>query len=56
VDGKKLTDYTDPNPIPEGGISLEAHVFSDSAVSFFYDNMSVCKLSVPFMSIMPPDE
>jgi hypothetical protein len=56
VDGKKILQFTDPNPIPPGGIGLEAFDPAgegDSAV--YFDNLTVCELSDAFAPLPTPE-
>lgn len=48
VDGKKAIDYTDPQPLPAGMISLEAHAPKDPNTAYYFDDLSVCELTAPF--------
>jgi hypothetical protein len=48
ADGKKIIDYTDPQPLPPGMISLEAHVPNDRNTVYYFDDLSVCDLGAPF--------
>jgi hypothetical protein len=56
VDGKKIIDYTDPQPLPPGMISMEAHVPNDPNTTYAFDDLSVCGLSGPFSTSLykPP--
>lgn len=54
VDGKNLITYHDPQPLPAGTIGIEVHIFKDADVTFTYDDFSVCELSAPFTSNVPP--
>lgn len=53
LDGQKSSGYTDPKPLPGGGIGLELITFDtakpDTVV--YFDNISVCGLSAPFTSL-----
>ncbi len=48
IDGKKLIDYTDPQPLPPGTIGLEVHILKDASTAYYFDDLSVCGLSGPF--------
>jgi len=48
VDGKQVIEYEDPQPLPAGMISLEAHAPNDLNTSYYFDDLSVCELSAPF--------
>jgi hypothetical protein len=52
VDGEKLMEYQDPQPLPAGMISLEAHAPKDPNTTYFFDDLSVCELSAPFATSM----
>lgn len=56
VDGRKLIEYQDPQPLPAGMISLEAHAPNDPNTAYYFDDLSVCELSAPFATSMykPP--
>lgn len=48
VDGKKIIEYKDPQPYPEGTIGLEAHLNQSMVSQFFFDDFVVCELAAPF--------
>lgn len=52
LDGKRLLEYEDPQPIPPGTIGLELWL-SGSETIVYFDDISVCELSAPFISIVP---
>ncbi len=52
LDGKRLLEYEDPQPIPPGTIGFELWL-SGSETIVYFDDMSVCELSTPFISIVP---
>ena len=56
VDGKKQIEWQDPQPLPPGMISLEAHAPNDPNTMYYFDDLSVCELSAPFAASMykPP--
>jgi hypothetical protein len=56
LDGKKIIEYVDPQPLPAGMISLEAHAPKDPNTFYYFDDLSVCELSAPFATTMykPP--
>ncbi len=53
LDGRKNSAYTDPKPLPGGGIGLALLSFDTSKPDtiVYFDNISVCGLSTPFTSI-----
>jgi len=53
VDGVQTMTYQDPQPLPEGTIGLEVWLFDDS-VSVYFDDISICELSAPFVPISAP--
>ena len=53
-DGFRLLAYTDPNPLPEGGIFLEALPFVDNTIVYF-DDMALCELTEPFVPMPTPE-
>ena len=52
LDGEKLVEYQDPQPLPAGMISLEAHAPNDANTTYSFDDLSVCELSAPFATSM----
>ncbi len=55
IDGIPLLDFTDPEPLPAGGIGIWIGPFTDKSLTVMYfDNISVCGLSAPFASILTP--
>jgi hypothetical protein len=52
LDGEKLMYYQDPQPIPPGTIGLELWLTGSDNILYF-DNISVCGLGAPFVSILP---
>ncbi|MEW5870967.1 MAG: carboxypeptidase regulatory-like domain-containing protein [Chloroflexota bacterium] len=54
LNGKKLFSYTDPQPLPPGTIGLEAHLREGAKAMFFFDNISVCELTSPFVTMPQP--
>jgi hypothetical protein len=53
LDGQKNSGYTDPKPLPGGGIGLELMTFDTAkpGTVVYFDNVSVCGLSAPFTSM-----
>ncbi len=53
LDGQKNSGYTDPKPLPGGGIGLELITFDTvkPGTIVYFDNLSVCGLSAPFTSL-----
>ena len=53
LDGKRIAGYTDPKPLPGGGIGLELLSLDSSKPDtiIYFDNMSVCGLNAPFISL-----
>lgn len=53
LDGKRIAGYTDPKPLPGGGIGLELMSFDSSKPDtvIYFDNISICGLSAPFTSM-----
>jgi len=49
-DGKRLGKWTDPQPIPEGSLTVEMD-FWKPETKVYLDDFSVCELSAPFVSI-----
>lgn len=52
LDGEELISYTDPKPFEKGTIGIEANLFEGSNSSFFFDDIAVCGLDAPFVSVM----
>ena len=52
MDGTRLMSYEDPQPLPPGTMGLEFRLKGSDAVVYF-DNLAVCELSAPFVSIAP---
>ncbi len=51
VDGKPVIDFTDPEPLPAGGIGIWIGPFTDKSLTVMYfDDIRVCGLSAPFAS------
>ncbi len=50
LDGKEVSDYVDPQPMPGGGFGIAAELVKSGGIAY-YDNMSVCGLSAPFASL-----
>ncbi|MFZ5910624.1 MAG: carboxypeptidase regulatory-like domain-containing protein [Chloroflexota bacterium] len=48
VDGKKIIEYQDSQPYPEGTIGLEAHLNQSMVTQFFFDDFVVCELTAPY--------
>ena len=57
IDGQQRSSYTDPKPLPAGGIGLELlpHEVTAGSVASF-DNISVCGLNAPFVSLYAPPQ
>jgi len=55
VDGKPVIDFTDPEPIPAGGIGIWIGPFTDKSLTVMYfDDIRVCGLNAPFASLPVP--
>jgi 3-keto-disaccharide hydrolase/Carboxypeptidase regulatory-like domain len=54
VDGKLTLDYQDPQPLSPGTIGLEAHIWNDPEVIFYFDDLVVCELGAPFAPMPTP--
>ncbi len=51
IDGKPVIDFTDPEPLPAGGIGIWIGPFTDKSLTVMYfDDIRVCGLSAPFAS------
>ena len=54
VDGVNTMGYTDPQPLPAGSIALELFPPEDPATVVYFDNIAVCELSAPFVTMPTP--
>jgi len=48
LDGKKIMEYKDPQPYPEGTIGFEEHLDQTKTTQFYMDNLVVCELTAPY--------
>jgi hypothetical protein len=55
VDGQMMLEYQDPQPLAPGTIGLEAHIWNDPETIFYFDDLSVCELSAPFVPMPTPE-
>lgn len=53
LDGNQIIDHTYPEPFPSGNIEFTAEEVESGAIAY-YDNVSVCDLSAPFMPLHAP--
>ncbi len=53
VDGYRILAYTDPNPLPEGGIHFEVKP-QDGQTIYYLDNVVVCGLNAPYVPMPTP--
>jgi hypothetical protein len=56
VDGKRLANYTDPQPLIPGTFGLEVHLFEESDTVFAFDNFVVCEITGPFETMFILEE
>jgi hypothetical protein len=57
IDGERRAGYVDPQPLPTGSIGLELLPPDSSAASTIsFDNISVCGLNAPFVSLYTPQQ
>ena len=55
IDGKPVIDFTDPEPLPPGHMGIFIGPFTDKSITVMYfDAISVCGLSAPFVSMPSP--
>lgn len=54
IDGYRILAYTDPNPLPEGGIHIEVKP-EDGQTIYYFDNVIVCGLSAPYVPMPTPE-
>lgn len=52
LNGARIVLYKDPEPLPPGTIGLEMWL-KNSGITVYFDNISICKLSAPFESMLP---
>ena len=52
VDRQEVATYDDPNPWPGGTVNIEP--FPVSSANYYVNNVSICELSAPFVSIPKP--
>ena len=52
LDGQRLMAYEDPQPIPSGTIGLEFRLQGTNSIVYL-DDLTVCEMSAPFVSIKP---
>ena len=52
LDGTSLLIYDDPQPLPEGKIGLELWASEFEGSMVYFDNLTVCELSGPFVSLV----
>ncbi len=55
LDGIQLLSYIDPQPFPGGQIGLGLEASEDENFMIYYDNLTVCELSAPFVSMTSQD-
>lgn len=56
MDGQQLFTYTDPDPLPGGGLTIESHHDNQNEEAIMYfDNLTVCELTAPFAP-MPTED
>jgi hypothetical protein len=51
MNGKKMIAYSDKKLLPPGTIGLEPHFNGEGTI--YYDNLAVCELTAPFVSMSP---
>ncbi len=51
VDGEEILAYQDPHPLPPGTIGLGLEKSLDQESMVYYDNLHVCELNQPFISV-----
>ncbi len=51
LNGVKVLQFQDTNPLPPGTIGMEAWLRHETDPILFFDNMAVCALSAPFVSL-----
>jgi hypothetical protein len=55
IDGVRYASWTDPNPLPAGGIGIELHTTEPGMTTFTFDDLVVCGLSAPFETMPEPE-
>ena len=48
ADGKKIMEYKDPQPYPEGAVGFETHLDQSKTTQFFIDDLVICELTAPY--------
>ena len=57
IDGRRFLHYNDPRPLPEGALSIGAGWDSspDDPSIVYFDDISVCELSAPYVPMPTPE-
>lgn len=55
MDGILYSRYNDPDPLPGGQIALEYRTDESFQSIIYFDNMTVCELSAPFVPMPTPE-
>ena len=55
VDGQQALSYSDPQPLPAGGIGLELFSAVKASTVVYFDDIAVCVLSAPFAPRPTPE-
>ena len=55
VDGAPVMSYEDSQPLPAGGIGLELFPAAETSTVVYFDDIAVCGLSAPFVSMPTPE-
>ena len=55
IDAKRLMTYQDPKPLPGGKLSLEVGESTDAEAVAYFDDISICELTAPFVPMPRPE-
>jgi hypothetical protein len=55
IDGRRYLNYSDPIPLPNGTLALEASVPPDGQTVVYFDDLSVCELTAPLGTAPTPE-
>lgn len=51
IDGRRFMTYEDPKPLPDGKLGLLVAESADAESVAYFDNISICELTAPFVPI-----
>jgi hypothetical protein len=56
LNGEREAYFQDPDPLPPGSIGFDFHFFPGSTATLSFDDLVVCELSAPYISIFAPGQ